>query len=77
TPIGLSDKTSLLQAASTSLNSKIVSQNSFTLTPIAVAAVRCFTPQSSTVDLRDIRVIKTVDGTIENTDSLVDHVVLK
>ncbi|KAG2158282.1 T-complex protein 1 [Suillus bovinus] len=76
TPIDLSDKTSLLRAASTSLNSKIVSQYSSTLAPIAVAAVtRLVTPQSSTVDLRDIRVVKKVGGTIEDTE-LVDGVVL-
>ncbi|KAG1740260.1 cell division control protein 14, SIN component-domain-containing protein [Suillus occidentalis] len=39
TPIGLSGKTSLLRAASTSLNSKTVSQYLLTLAPIMVAAV--------------------------------------
>ncbi|KAG1767791.1 hypothetical protein EDD22DRAFT_1004684 [Suillus occidentalis] len=39
TPIGLSGKTSLLRAASTSLNSKTVSQYLLTLAPITVAAV--------------------------------------
>jgi T-complex protein 1 subunit delta len=41
-----------------------------------VAAVtRLATPQSTTVDLRDIRVVKKVGGTIEDTE-LVDGVVL-
>jgi T-complex protein 1 subunit delta len=41
-----------------------------------VAAVtRLVTPQPSTVDLRDIRVVKKVGGTIEDTE-LVDGVVL-
>jgi T-complex protein 1 subunit delta len=41
-----------------------------------VAAVtRLVTPQSSSVDLRDIRVVKKVGGTIEDTE-LVDGVVL-
>lgn len=75
-PIDLNDKTSLLRAASTSLNSKIVSQYSSILAPIAVSAVtRLVTPDSSNVDLRDIRVVKKVGGTIEDTE-LVDGVVL-
>ncbi|KZT40847.1 T-complex protein 1 [Sistotremastrum suecicum HHB10207 ss-3] len=76
TPVDLDDKTSLLRAASTSLNSKIVSQYSSTLSPIAVSAVtRLVTPTSSNVDLRDIRIVKKVGGTIEDTE-LVDGVVL-
>ena len=55
---------------------QIVSQYSSTLAPIAVAAVtRLVTPTSSNVDLRDIRVVKKVGGTIEDTE-LVDGVVL-
>ncbi|KAF8831201.1 hypothetical protein HHX47_DHR1000014 [Lentinula edodes] len=76
TPVDLNDKPSLLRAASTSLNSKIVSQYSSTLAPIAVAAVtRLVTPTSSNVDLRDIRVVKKIGGTIEDTE-LVEGVVL-
>ena len=49
---------------------------SSTLAPIAVAAVtRLVTSQSSSVDLRDIRIVKKVGGTIEDTE-LVDGVVL-
>ncbi|CAE6424180.1 unnamed protein product [Rhizoctonia solani] len=76
TPVDLKDKGSLLRAASTSLNSKIVSQYSSTLAPIAVSAVtRLITPTSSNVDLRDIRIVKKVGGTIEDTE-LVEGVVL-
>ncbi|KXN86915.1 T-complex protein 1 subunit delta [Leucoagaricus sp. SymC.cos] len=76
TPVDLNDKGALLRAASTSLNSKIVSQYSSTLAPIAVSAVtRLVTPTSSNVDLRDIRIVKKVGGTIEDTE-LVDGVVL-
>ncbi|TFY64685.1 hypothetical protein EVJ58_g2463 [Rhodofomes roseus] len=54
----------------------IVSQYSSTLAPIAVQAVtRLVTPTSSNVDLRDIRIVKKVGGTIEDTQ-LVDGVVL-
>jgi len=53
-----------------------VSQYSSTLAPIAVDAVsRLVTPTSSNVDLRDIRIVKKVGGTIEDTE-LVDGVVL-
>lgn len=76
TPIDLSDNASLLRAATTSLNSKIVSQYSSTLAPIAVKAVtRISSSQSSNVDLRDIRIVKKVGGTIEDT-TLVEGVVL-
>ncbi|KAF8212137.1 T-complex protein 1 subunit delta-like protein [Mycena galopus ATCC 62051] len=76
TPVDLKDQQSLQQAATTSLNSKIVSQYSPTLAPIAVNAVtRLVTPTSSNVDLRDIRIVKKVGGTIEDTE-LVDGVVL-
>ncbi|PPQ71417.1 hypothetical protein CVT24_012235 [Panaeolus cyanescens] len=76
TPVDLNDREQLLRAATTSLNSKIVSQYSSTLAPIAVDAVsRLVTPTSSNVDLRDIRVVKKVGGTIEDTE-LVEGVVL-
>jgi hypothetical protein len=53
-----------------------VSQYSSVLSPIAVAAVtRLVTPESSNVDLRDIRVVKKVGGTIEDTE-LIHGVVL-
>lgn len=56
--------------------SQIVSQYSSTLAPIAVQAVlRLVTPTSSNVDLRDIRIVKKVGGTIEDTE-LTDGVVL-
>ncbi|KAJ1033060.1 hypothetical protein NDA16_000339 [Ustilago loliicola] len=111
TPVELNDRESLLRAASTSLNSKIVSQYSSVLAPIAVDAVtRLVTPappvtsakpatpgaSSSTssaaegtihtsssrnkdaqdnVDLRDIRIVKKVGGTIDDTE-LVEGLVL-
>ncbi|THH04051.1 hypothetical protein EW146_g10278 [Bondarzewia mesenterica] len=76
-PIQLSDSASLLRAASTSLNSKIMSQYSSTLAPIAVAAVsRLATQSSSDVDLRDIRIVKKVGGTIEDTELVENGLVL-
>ena len=53
-----------------------MSQYSSTLAPIAVEAVtRIATSTSSNVDLRDVRIVKKVGGTIEDTE-LVDGVVL-
>ena len=53
-----------------------MSQYSSTLAPIAVQAVtRIATATSSNVDLRDVRIVKKVGGTIEDTE-LVDGVVL-
>lgn len=106
TPIELTDKESLLRAASTSLNSKIVSQYSSVLAPIAVNAVtRLLDPKSSAalpskssldaaspsapgtahhaaqeeqtnVDLRDIRLVKKVGGTIDDTE-LIEGLLLE
>ncbi|KAJ3374329.1 T-complex protein 1 subunit delta [Allomyces arbusculus] len=76
-PVDLADRESLLKAASTSLNSKIVSQYSALLAPIAVDAVlRVIDPAAAkNVDLRDVRVVKKVGGTIDDTE-LIDGLVL-
>lgn len=59
-PVDLSDRESLLKSASTSLNSKVVSQHSALLAPMAVDAImRVIDPLKDTnVDLRDIKIIK-------------------
>lgn len=76
-PVNLSDRASLLQAASTSLSSKIVSQYSNLLGPIAVDSVlKVVDPKTAdNVDLRNIRIIKKVGGTIEDSE-MVDGLVL-
>ena len=75
--ITLTDRASLLRAASTSLNSKIVSQYSALLAPIAVDGVmRVINPaMAENVDLNDIRIVKKVGGTIDDTE-LVEGLVL-
>lgn len=75
--IDLTDRESLLKAASTSLNSKIVSQYSALLSPIAVDSVlRVIDPLTATnVDLKDIRLITKLGGTIDDTE-LVDGLAL-
>lgn len=76
-PITLTDRESLLKSASTSLNSKIVSQYSNVIAPIAVDAVlRIINPATShNVDLRDIRIVQKPGGTMDDTE-LVDGLVL-
>ncbi|KAJ4522654.1 T-complex protein 1 subunit delta [Exophiala dermatitidis] len=76
-PISLTDRTTLLQAASTSLSSKIVSQHSGLLGPMAVDAVlKTIDPKTAdNVDLRNIRIVKKVGGTIEDSE-MIDGVVL-
>jgi T-complex protein 1 subunit delta len=77
TPVDLSNRDQLLQSASTSLNSKVVSQNSDLLGPIAVDAVlKVIDPKTATnVDLNDIRLVKKLGGTADDTE-LVDGLVL-
>ena len=76
-PISLSDRPTLLQAASTSLSSKTVSQHSSLLGPIAVDSVLKTIDQKTAdnVDLKNIRIIKKVGGTIEDSE-MVDGLVL-
>lgn len=76
TKIELTDREALIRAASTSLSSKIVGQHSHLLAPLAVDSVlRLVKPDSTNVDLNDIRLIKKVGGTIDDTE-LVPGVVL-
>ncbi|KAI8970830.1 T-complex protein 1 subunit delta [Pilobolus umbonatus] len=77
TPVNLDDRESLLKAASTALNSKIVSQYSTLLAPIAAdAVIRVIDPAiAHNVNLKDIRIVKKVGGTIDDTE-LVDGLVL-
>merc|ERR1712071_498316 len=77
TPMKLDDRQSLLMSATTSLGSKVVSQHSSLLAPLAVDAVlKVIDPQCDTdVDLRDIQVINKLGGTVDDTE-LVDGLVL-
>lgn len=76
-PVALTDTAALLQAANTSLSSKIVSQYANLLGPMAVNAVikTIDLKTADNVDLKNIRVIKKVGGTIEDSE-LVDGLVL-
>ncbi|XP_017012798.1 T-complex protein 1 subunit delta [Drosophila takahashii] len=76
TPIELDDRETLIKSASTSLNSKVVSQQSSLLAPIAVDAVLKVTDpgKETSVDLKNIKVISSLGGTVEDTE-LVDGLV--
>ncbi|OBT80400.1 T-complex protein 1, delta subunit [Pseudogymnoascus sp. 05NY08] len=76
-PVSLTDTTTLLQAATTSLSSKIVSQHSNLLAPMAVNAVTktIDIKTADNVDLKNIRVVKKVGGTIEDSE-MVEGLVL-
>jgi T-complex protein 1 subunit delta len=78
TKLELTDRESLLKAASTSLNSKIVSQYSSLLAPIAVDSVlQVIDPTTAVnVDLRDIRLVCKLGGTIDDTE-MIDGLILK
>ena len=76
-PINLGDRATLLKAASTSLSSKIVSQEP-KLAPMAVDSVlRTIDARTAdNVDLRNIRILKKVGGTIDDSE-MVDGLVLQ
>jgi len=76
-PVDLSNREQLLQSASTSLNSKVVSQNAEQLAPIAVDAVlKVIDPLDTTnVDLNNIRLVKKLGATCDETE-MVDGLVL-
>jgi len=75
-PITLSERDRLVDAVRTCLSSKVISQNSETLAPLAVDAVLSVidTTFATTVDLEAIKIVKQVGGTVDDTE-LVDGIV--
>merc|ERR1719502_2167680 len=70
-PVSLDDREMMIKNAATSLNSKIISQNSSLLAPLAVDAVLAVTDSSDSTpqcDLTDIKVIKCFGGTIDESE---------
>lgn len=68
-PVELAEREKLVQAAVTSLSSKVVKEYSEILAPLAVDAVMSVLPEGATnVDLRNIRVVKALGGTLEDTE---------
>eukprot|EP01080_Neovahlkampfia_damariscottae_P006222 gene6222-10228_t len=73
TKVDLKDRDSLVQSAKTSLGSKVVSQYSDILAPLAVDAVlKVINPETDVnVDLKNIRTVTKLGGTLDDTE-LVD-----
>jgi len=76
-PVDLGDRDKLIQAAATSLNSKVVSQQSDFLSPLAVDAVlRVIDPKTATnVNLEDVKLVKKLGGSVDDCE-MVDGLVL-
>merc|ERR1719408_47117 len=76
-PVDLTNRDQLIQSASTSLNSKVVSQQSDFLAPIAVDAVlKVIDPKTATnVNLEDVRLVKKLGASVDETE-LVEGLVL-
>ncbi len=68
--INLDDDDQLIQCVKTALSSKIVSQNSTELSPIAIEAVKRIIDikESSNVNLNDIKIVKKLGGTLEDIE---------
>jgi len=69
-PLDLSQRSQLIKAAQTSLASKVVSHSSEDLAPLAVDAVLSVidTKTATNVDLNNIRIVKVLGGTIDETE---------
>lgn len=70
TPVELTNREQLIKSASTSLNSKVVSQQSSQLAPLAVDAVLKVVEPGREIacNLEDIKVLKQLGGTVEDTE---------
>eukprot|EP00118_Oscarella_pearsei_P025064 m.307423 g.307423 ORF g.307423 m.307423 type:complete len:526 (+) comp42260_c0_seq1:103-1680(+) len=66
-PVSLENKEALVRIASTSLNSKVVSQYSSLLAPMCVDAVLKVASGNS-ADLKDVKVLRKLGGTVEDTE---------
>jgi len=72
TPVDMGDRDALVNAVRTCLSSKVVSQNSDLLAPLAVDSVLgILGPNPSeavNVDLRDVRMVEQLGGTVDDTE---------
>lgn len=68
-PVEISNTQTLIDCVNTSLSSKVVSSYAELLSPIAVEAVmKIIDPKTAeNVDLKDIRIVKKLGGTIDDT----------
>lgn len=75
-PVDLNDREALLKNATTALASKVVAQNAALLAPLAVEAV-LRVREGNSVDLKRVRVICKLGGTVEDTELVSDGLVLR
>ena len=68
-PVKISDRESLIECVNTSLSSKVVSSYSELFSELAVNCImRVIDPETAeNVDLTDIRIVKKLGGTIDDT----------
>lgn len=69
-PVDLTDRESLISTIDTCLSSKIVSQNSEIISPLCVDAIMAIidAETATNVDLNDVKIVKQVGGTIDDTE---------
>ena len=73
--IDIEDRDTLIKAAVTSLSSKVISQNSAALAPMAVDAVyNVRNKLNDTVDLTNIKVMTSANGSLEDTELITNGV---
>jgi len=77
TPVSIEDREILIKAAVTSLNSKVISQSSPLLAPMAVDAVKAVIRTNGDVDLNDVRVVASLGGTVDDTTIMANGTVFK
>ncbi|GAX15399.1 T-complex protein 1 subunit delta [Fistulifera solaris] len=79
-PVVADNREQLLHAVETCLSSKVVSQNTDLLAPIAVDSVLALLSSNKsnrTIDLRDIRLVEQVGGTVDDTELIHGLVLTK
>lgn len=69
-PVEISNTETLIDCVNTSLSSKVLASSAELFSPLAVKAVmRVIDPKTATnVDLKDIRIVKKLGGTIDDTE---------
>ena len=76
--IDIEDRKTLIKAAVTSLSSKVVSQNSSSLAPMAVDSVyRVRDIAKQNVDLSNIKVVTCLGGTVDDTELITNGMIFK
>lgn len=77
-PVEITNRETLIECVNTSLSSKVVSSYSELFSPMAVDAVLKVidTKSATNVDLKDIKIVKKLGGTIEDSE-LVEGLVFE